>query len=376
MRTTLNKKDILEVIQLCKGFVEKKGYLPILQCILIRAEENKLVFTSTNMERFVKVSIDAEIEGKWAIAVNANVFNDMVDSVDLNEFTMEIKEDITQLHISTEFKDFMIKGIQADEFVAEPEFDVKERTLMSTKVLSDGFNRVSYAITEKNFSPTFTGVLMRCAGKHLAFVGTDSFRLAEYKIKTRIKKEFDVIVPKVSVVPTNKVANYFCKKDENNKCVMLIGERLVRFLFSSEGIDVEVTALLIQWNFPEYDNDRIIPREFNTVMDGDSKAFNRAILNVNKLTKNYGNYFCLWINGSAVTVKSNETDLGDMVIKLNAEKEWDDITLWINGKHMRDFIKNIKNKKFKLSLVDKSSPMVLTCEDIEGLRYVIRPIDK
>jgi DNA polymerase III sliding clamp (beta) subunit (PCNA family) len=52
--------------------------------------------------------------------------------------------------------------------------------------VTSGIGKVEYAVTEKNFSPVLTGIFVRTkeynAQQYLVFVGTDSFRLAEYKI--------------------------------------------------------------------------------------------------------------------------------------------------------------------------------------------------
>ena len=67
---------------------------------------------------------------------------------------------------------------------------------------------------EKNFSPVLTGVMIRTKqyadGWKLVFVGTDSFRLAEYKIAQmqNVPGAYTIIIPKVHVQDIKKVAEY------------------------------------------------------------------------------------------------------------------------------------------------------------------------
>lgn len=74
-------------------------------------------------------------------------------------------------------------------------------------------------MTEKNFSPVLTGVFMRTkeyeGNKKLVFVGTDSFRLAEYKADFQgdAGSELSFIVPKVHITDIKRVADYVVEKE-------------------------------------------------------------------------------------------------------------------------------------------------------------------
>ena len=45
-----NRSDLISEIQLIMGVIEKKNTMPILENILVAAEDNKLVFQGTDLE--------------------------------------------------------------------------------------------------------------------------------------------------------------------------------------------------------------------------------------------------------------------------------------------------------------------------------------
>jgi DNA polymerase III sliding clamp (beta) subunit (PCNA family) len=84
-------------------------------------------------------------------------------------------------------------------------------------------------------------------GWKLVFVGTDSFRLAEYKIPQMqaVSGAYTIIIPKVHVQDIKKVAEYAeSKKVDQMKIVF--SDNMVSCQFAMEGVQVQCTALLIQ----------------------------------------------------------------------------------------------------------------------------------
>ena len=89
--------------------------------------------------------------------------------------------------------------------------------MLDTMIFSKGIEKVEYAITEKSFSPVLTGVLMKSktedAQHKIIFVGTDSFRLSEYKVTSSLSQDFSLIIPKVSISDIKYLVNFAIDKE-------------------------------------------------------------------------------------------------------------------------------------------------------------------
>jgi DNA polymerase III sliding clamp (beta) subunit (PCNA family) len=110
----------------------------------------------------------------------------------------------------------------------------------------------------------------------LTFVGTDSFRLAEFKINNGIEKDFSLIVPKVTITDIKKIADYAIEK-ECEEIKVYYSENLVAFEINIKDIKIISTSLLIQGNFPEYEREEIMPKNFNTTILVDRNLCEKAI---------------------------------------------------------------------------------------------------
>lgn len=83
--------------------------------------------------------------------------------------------------------------------------------------------------------------------KKLVFVGTDSFRLAEYKMDFSGKnsKDLSLIVPKVHINDIKKVADYVVEKGGQDMQTTF-SDNMVSFGFSLNGMKLQCSSLLIQ----------------------------------------------------------------------------------------------------------------------------------
>jgi DNA polymerase III sliding clamp (beta) subunit (PCNA family) len=112
---------------------------------------------------------------------------------------------------------------------------------------------------------------------NLIFVGTDSFRLSEFKAKSGIKEnDFALIVPKVTMTDIQKISEY-AMSNESETLTIKYSENLIAFQVEVKDMKILATSLLIQGNFPEYDREEIMPRTFNTKILVDKSLCEKAI---------------------------------------------------------------------------------------------------
>ena len=173
-------------MDLVSRFVSRHATLPILENVYIKASIDTIVFRATDMEKYIEIELPAKLDDEGALTVNAKTLSDILRTIDEDQVTLIIEESHDILTIKSSSDEFKIKGIPAGEYVAVPNVQSDSVITLEADSLSAGIGKVEYAVTEKNFSPVLTGVFMRIKSygdsKKLVFVGTDSFRLAEYKV--------------------------------------------------------------------------------------------------------------------------------------------------------------------------------------------------
>jgi DNA polymerase III sliding clamp (beta) subunit (PCNA family) len=110
------------------------------------------------------------------------MFSDIIKTIEEKNVEISVDQKSQVMTLKSAKDNFDINGIAASEYVALPEVPNENTLSVETQMFAEGVAKVEYAVTEKNFSPVLTGVLLKAKEDTMIFVGTDSFRLSEYKV--------------------------------------------------------------------------------------------------------------------------------------------------------------------------------------------------
>lgn len=376
MKLNIELAKLVDIVDIACRFVSKNSTLPILQNIYLKASIDSLTVRATDMEKYVEMELPCNIMMEGAITVNAKMFLDVLKSIEEEKVELSVQGE--QLQIKTLGDDFKINGISAGEYVALPDAPQWNDFTLDTQNFITGIDKVEYTVTEKNFSPMLTWILMKTktedTWKKIVFVGTDSFRIAEYKINSNLEEDFTVLVPKVAVNDINSIARYALEHEVPTISVKC-SQNLIAFEFQVDTMKVIATSLLIQGNFPDYEREEIMPTTFNHTILVDKEACDKAIKKIGILTKTANNFIQIETQSDKIIVSSGKTDKGNGQTEINAIVEWEPIVFAVNGKYITDFIRAMTlSDELQFNIVDQQKPMILVDKKDEMYRYVVRPL--
>lgn len=377
MKILVQQQKALNMLDIAAKFVSKNSTLPILQNIYLKASIDSLLIRATDMEKYVEIEIPCEVQIEGAITINAKTFLDILKTIESENIELSVDQKTNIMTIKTPKDTFDINGIAASEYVALPEVPQENSFVLDTLAFSKGIDHVEYAVTEKSFSPVLTGVLMKTgkwdASNKLIFVGTDSFRLSEYRVNHTNVSDFSLIMPKALVNDMRTVVNFAIGKEVADMKVNY-SENLIAFSFVIEDIKIIATSLLIQGNFPEYEREEVLPTQFVTKVMLDKNECEKAIRKIWILTRDINNFIQIETKDSKVVISSGKTDKGAGITELAAIIDGEPLTFAVNGRYISDFIKNMESDTLVFNIINSQKPVVLMDKDEENNRYVVRPL--
>ena len=377
MKILVQQQKALNMLDIAAKFVSKNSTLPILQNIYLKASIDSLLIRATDMEKYVEIEIPCEVQIEGAITINAKTFLDILKTIESENIELSVDQKTNIMTIKTPKDTFDINGIAASEYVALPEVPQENSFVLDTLAFSKGIDHVEYAVTEKSFSPVLTGVLMKTgkwdASNKLIFVGTDSFRLSEYRVNHTNVSDFSLIMPKALVNDMSNVVNFAIGKEVADMKVNY-SENLIAFSFVIEDIKIIATSLLIQGNFPEYEREEVLPTQFVTKVMLDKNECEKAIRKIWILTRDINNFIQIETKDSKVIISSGKTDKGAGITELAAIIDGEPLTFAVNGRYISDFIKNMESDTLVFNIINSQKPVVLMDKDEENNRYVVRPL--
>src|SRR3989344_4106629 len=242
------KNKILQV----ERITGKNLTLPVLNSILLIASGKSLKLRATNLSLGIEVEIPAKIEKEGMVAISGSVLNNIFSNVFKNE-SISLESIDGNLLIQTKKSKIKLKGTPHDDFPTIPKVAGTSFEIESKKLI-DGIKAVYYSSSISDIKPEISSVFMYTNEDNLIFVSTDSFRLAEKKIKIKGLEEIPGIL-----IPFKNISEILRIFGEFNGTIKVCFNKN-QISFSSDAI--YLTSRVIDGVFPDYR--QIIPKTTST----------------------------------------------------------------------------------------------------------------
>lgn len=366
MKLFCAQKDLDYALNVVNGAINTNNTLPVLNNILLKAESKKLHFSSTNLEIAISCSIDADVRGEGSITVPAKLITGYISLLDDDKVELNIIEGMT-LTINSKSSNTKVKCISSDEFPLIPKIEKGQDFTVDTEAFLDAVTQTVFAASLNISRPVLSGVLMISDGAVLKLVATDSYRLAEKKVKLTDKPPEDIscIIPSRTLSELGKIIT----KSGDKKLKITVSKNQISF--SLDG--VELISRLIEGKFPDYE--KIIPKDIKTKVDVSTEDFSLVLKRVNLFAKENNNSVKLSAtNDGKLAISSEETKVGEEKAEINAKITGDNNKISLNSQYLLDVLVHIDDDNILFGVNDKVSPAVIKPAKGDSYVYIIMPL--
>lgn len=365
MRLECDKSKIELVIQKAARLAGKHLTLPVLSCVHIETGDNKLVVKSTNLDIGMEAEVKVKVLEKGNLAVPAGVLLGVLSSIKENNLVFESVEN--NLKISSPKSSVTIKCLPSDDFPIIPRLKSGKSLKVNIRDLVYGFKSVWYSASNSNIKPELSSVYIHKDDGNLVFVSTDSFRLAEKKINTKISADFPpTLIPYKNVSEMTKL---FEGRDDE---VEIIFEKNQAAFITD---DIYLVSRLIDGSFPDYK--QIIPKEFSStaiILKDDllnaikvsnifSDQLNQVRLKVDPKSKSLG-------------VESKSNEVGEYKESISASITGGSIELNFNSRYIIDCAQSITSSSLALNFGGLGKPLVINGASDKSFLYLVMPMNR
>lgn len=370
MKFSCTKENLSQALAVVSGVASRNTNLPILNNVLIRADQQKTEIIATNLELAVAVSVRSKTEQSGAYTVPARTITEVASLIIGDRVDLELKE--TELSVASGRTATKIKGSPADEFPIIPALDTGEGYVAAADDLKTALAQVLPAAAKNDIRPELAGVLFNFSPTSggLILAATDSYRLAERKISLQQgKSERRVIVPLRSA---QEIAHTIAimKTAEEVGVRILVGENQLVVSYGS----VQIISRLTEGQYPDYT--QIIPQEFKTTATVNTEQLAKEMKAASLFTVSGINAVTLRVppEGGVVEIVSTSTQTGDYNSQLTAETSGGENSAILNSRYVLDGLSNMGTAQTDFQLISSDSPCVFRPHGNEEFRYVVMPI--
>ncbi|MCM2338948.1 MAG: DNA polymerase III subunit beta [Burkholderiales bacterium] len=355
------KNGILQV----EKITGKNLTLPVLSSVLFIASGKSLKLRATNLSLGVEIEIPAKIEKEGIVAISGGTLAGIFSNVFQNE-NVQIESIDGNLMLKTKKSRIKLKGQNHDDFPTIPIVEGKTFEIQAKKLI-EGIKSVYYSSSVSDIKPEISSVYMYSDGDNLVFVSTDSFRLAEKKIKIKNIEEIQGILIPFKNIP--EILRIFSEIEDDVRVCFNKNQ----ISFSSDG--VYLTSRIIDGVFPDYR--QIIPKDFTV----EAVVLKQDLLNALKLSNIFSDKFNqinLLINPKekVFELSSQNNDVGENKTYLDAALKGEEVVLGFNYKYFLDCFQSINSDSISIKINQSSKPMIISGASDNSFTYLIMPMNR
>ena len=365
MKLECQIEEIRNRISQAERITGKNLTLPILSSILLIASNKSLKIRSTNLSLGIEIEIPAKIEKEGLVAVSGSVLSGIFSNVFQNE-NIHLEGIEGNLLIQTKKSKIKLKGQPAEDFPTIPRVAGTSFEIESKKLI-DGIKSVYYSSSVSDIKPEISSVFMYTNEDNLVFVSTDSFRLAEKKIKIKGLEEIPgILIPFKNVSEILRVFGEFAG-------VIKVFFNKNQISFSSD--NVYLTSRIIDGVFPDYR--QIVPKKSET----EAVVLRQDLLNALKLSNIFSDKFNQ-VNlkiappEKVFELSSANNDVGENKTFLDAALTGENIELGFNYKYFLDCFQSIATDSVSIKLSGSGSPILISPVSDPSFIYLIMPMNR
>ncbi|MCL2170695.1 MAG: DNA polymerase III subunit beta [Defluviitaleaceae bacterium] len=366
MKLICPKAVLAENIALVSRAVATRATMPVLECVLLIADEAGFRLLSNNLEMTIETKeIDAEVFEMGGIALDGKVFFDIIRRLPGDD--VEISVDAKNMTIIRSGRsEYKILGQSRAEFPAPPDVEKTQPYPVSMGIFRDMIRQCIFSISMDESKPVFTGGLLEIDENQMRMVTTDTYRvsLRQFDLPATNEHPISAIIPGKTLNEISRIL-----PDTEDACDIYFSDNQVLF-------DLEnciLTSRIIEGEFFKYSN--VLTKDFVTKIMVNRSEFLGSVERVNIISRDAKKSPILLKSEDGKLAITSNSELGLSYDEVKITQDGQDFELKFNPAFISDILKTLDTDEIELYVVSTSavSPCIIKIPETEDYTYLILP---
>ncbi len=368
MRLTVERAELLRLLQHVQSVVERRNTIPILSNLLLSAEDGALRITATDMDISVVDSGSSTILMDGRTTVPALMLYDIVRKLpDGAQVELAAEDGNEKLALRSGSTSFSLNCLPADDFPAMAEGDFDTRFTIPARNLRRLMEKTRFAISTEETRYYLNGVYFHAVETPgaLRTVATDGHRLArvETELPDGAESMPGVIVPRKAVNELHKLLD-----DIEDEVAVDMAEGRIRFTVGS----TVLTTKLVDGTFPDYE--RVIPARNENIITVHSRNFAAAVDRVSTVSEDKSRSVKLSIDSGKMVLSAHNVNQASASEEVAVDHDGPAIDIGFNARYVLDMTQQIDGESLRFAVSDPAAPAVISDSDDASALYVLMPL--
>ena len=369
MKAICNRGALSEALGVVSQAVQTRTPKPVLQCIRLTCEGDRLTLAATDMEIAVRYSDpQVQIENDGETLLPADKLRDIVrESID-DTLSIELKGE--QCVIKGADSRFSIYTQNPADFPPVPDFEGEADFEIPGGLLKRLINKTLFAAAREGTRYAFNGVLMTVRDNRVMMVSTDGRRLGQATgdvSVTRKKSKGDKESPR-AIVPT-KALQLVDKLVPDPEEMVKVQFRPNQIIFATAA--ATLTSNLVEGQFPPFEE--VIPKDSDKKMTASTGDLTSAVRRASLLTTEESKGVRLHFTKTGLKLTSRSAEAGEAEVDFACRYEGADLEIGFNPQFLVEALKVVDVDEVTFEMSAANRPGLLRGGN--DFLYVIMPVN-
>ena len=361
LKLVCSREELVQKLGIVSRGVSTRTTVQILNGILLRAEQDRLLLAATDMELSLRSGVEARVDGEGAVVVPGRLFVDIARLLPESDVAIEHRSEEGIVEVSCGPARYRLHTYSADDFPRLPDVEATTLHAVDRDVLLETIQRVSRSASRDESRPVLTGILMRFEERKLVMAATDSYRLS---VK---ETPLDDTVPDLeAIVPARALGEHARIGAGTVRVELGVRENQVVF----EADDVVLTTRRIDGQFPNYK--QLLPETFEHEVTLPRDEILDVVRRTGVMAQRNSPLRLRFAEGE-LTVSAQTQDVGEAREALPAAFSGEPLEIGFNAEFLREGIESVPADEVRLKLISPLRPGLIQGES-DDFWYLIMPI--
>ncbi|MGA1869024.1 MAG: DNA polymerase III subunit beta [bacterium] len=381
MELIINRNQFLKQIQKIQGIVTTRSIEHLLSYFLMEAKGNGVSIFATDKNIGLQEYIPAHIIEEGVTCLPGKIVFDILRELPKDTDVHLTSEGNGRMLFTCNQSIFHVPESLSDEFPEFPDYNNDKGKDISAKMLGTCFKAITVTVpwVEQPLYHAPPGALFEIKEGILELAGTDGHRMSYMKKREiPISDNISMVLPKKILEELPKIIGSDDDREQEDHSDTP-DEPKLRAIFSDNHVvfiseKTKIFCRLLENKFPNF------KARLNQFMDKriilNKESLRQVVRRVALISEKDEWLIKMEITGDGRMILDSEgSSIGDAHDELNIDYNGAPLTLGLNPKFILDFLNIIDTPEIVLELNNQKSPIFLSPNGVEDLKYIMMPID-
>ena len=372
MKFKINQDHFSNGLQQVLNVVASRSTMPILNNVLIEAEEEHISLTTTNLDLGIRCRIKADVSDTGSITLPVRKLATIVKELPVSEVFLETNK-TNQAKITSGGSLFKIMGIGSEEFPPLPTFENRKVFELAQDEIVNMLKSVSYAQSTDENRYILNGVYFNFADEKLTLVATDGRRLGLTGLELEVSEENAGSL----ILPAKTVAELERLMGKGDKVNIAFNDRQAAFEIGlNEAGDsglvdhLYLVSKIVEGNYPNYR--QVIPKETEHRVKIERELMLECVHRAALVTSDKSNSVKIKISKNLLEISGQSTEYGESHESMAIAYDGPEVQVAFNPQFLMEPLKALTKDEVFFEFKDELSPGLF--KTLDNFICVIMPL--